>query len=192
VAETPLGRTNAKADKPKGYEPTRILHEFRPFRSTFAIDSAAKNAQRDGTTQQRFEDVNLTEAFARFDATPSNRLSSLSAIAADGAMVLACSHAYFGHPTKGVLRYEDRLSRESSESKENRLLSQHLTLARDGDLPIRMVVISLTDTKNGGRGRAFHVRPDLVGKLAKFDGDHFIVDFTRPEEIAMPVSSRRK
>jgi hypothetical protein len=33
------------------------------------------------------------------------------------------------------------------------------------------------------------VRRDLVGKLVKFDGDHFIVDFTRLTEIA---PNRRK
>jgi len=136
--------------------------------------------------------MNLTEAFARFDATPSNRLSSVSAIATDGAMVLACSYGHFAHPSKGVLRYEDRLSRESAESKESQLLSQHLTLARDGGLPIRMVVVTATDRKKGSPGRSFHVRPDLVGKVASFDGDHFVVDFTRQEENPPTASGRRR
>jgi hypothetical protein len=132
--------------------------------------------------------LSLTDAFSRFGAKPSNRLSSLSAIAADGSMVLNCSRAYFGHPTKGVLRYEDRLLREAAESKDNKLLGQHLTLARDGDLVIRMVVTSVVE----GESRRFHVRPDLIGKVVKFDGDHFIVDFTRPEEVKEVSSGRRK
>jgi hypothetical protein len=133
--------------------------------------------------------MNLSDAFDRFRAKPSNRLSSLSAIAADGAMVLACTSTYFNHPTRGVLRYEDRLSREAPDSKENQLLGRHLTLARDGELPIRMVVVAALTNKSGGR--TFHVRPDLLGKLVKFDGDHYVVDFTRPDADDRPKQTRK-
>jgi len=126
--------------------------------------------------------LSLVDAFGKFDAKPSNRVHSLSAMAADGAMVLNCSKAYFGHPSPGVLRYEDRLSREPSASKERTALGQHLTLARDGALPVRMVVMSTEGDDRGGR--RFHVRSDLIGKLVEFDGDHFIIDFTRREQIA--------
>src|SRR5215472_2701290 len=113
--------------------------------------------------------LSLSDAFGRFGAKPSNRLRGLSAMATDGAMVLNCSQAYFAHPSRGVLRYEDRLSRESGESKDAQLLGQHLTLARDGALPVRMVVSSL-DQKAGKSSRRCHVRPDLVGKVVTFDG----------------------
>lgn len=125
--------------------------------------------------------LSLVDAFGKFGAKPHNRVHSLSAIAADGAMVLSCSKAYFVHPSPGILRYEDRLSREAAESKGSVDLGQHLTLARDGALPVRMVVMSVADDE-GGR-RTFHIRSDLVGKLVKFDGDHFIVDFTRRDEL---------
>jgi hypothetical protein len=136
--------------------------------------------------------LSLMDAFAKFGAKPGNRIRGLSAMAADGAMVLNCSKAYFGHPSRGVLRYEDKLSREPSESKEGELLSQHLTLARDGALPVRMIVTSVAD--NGRGTRAFHVRSDLIGKVVKFDGDHFIIDFTRREEIPVAAAGagRRK
>jgi len=133
--------------------------------------------------------LSLTDAFDRFRAKPGNRVSSLSAIAADGAMVLTCSSANFKHPSRGVLRYEDHLSRDAPESKDNQLLGQHLILARDGALPIRMVVRTAVASKAGSR--TFHVRPDLLGKLVKFDGDHFIVDFRRPDAAEEP-SARRK
>ena len=57
--------------------------------------------------------------------------------------------------------------------------------------PIRMIVASPKDVAGGKVSRSFHVRTDLVGKVTKFDGDHFIVDFTRPPDphIATP---RRK
>jgi hypothetical protein len=131
--------------------------------------------------------LSLVEAFGKFGSKPTNRLHALSAMAADGAMVLNCSPAYFGHPAQGVLRYEDRLSREAAGSKNSELLSQHLTLARDAALPVRMVVTSVVSTEKK-RSVSCHVRSDLVGKVVKFDGDHFIVDFTRREE-ARPATT---
>ena len=128
--------------------------------------------------------ISLIDAFGRFGAKPASRMRGLSAIAADGAVVLNCSPPYFGHPQRGVLRYEDRLSRDSEDSIGTQLLGQHLALARDGELPIRMVVKTRVDAGSNKRGTSFHVRRDLVGKLVKFDGDHFIVDFTRlPETV---------
>jgi hypothetical protein len=132
--------------------------------------------------------LSLVDAFGKFGSKPSDRLRALSAMAADGAMVLNCSPEYFGHPAQGVLRYEDRLSREAVGSKRSELLSQHLTLARDAALPVRMVVTSPVSEKK--RGVSCHVRTDLIGKVVKFDGDHFIVDFTRLKELreATPAS----
>ena len=134
--------------------------------------------------------LSLIDAFGKFGSKPSNRLRSLSAMATDGAMVLNCSHAYFGHPERGVLRYEDRLSREVPNTKYTELLGQHLTLARDGALPVRMVVTSVVDEKK--RTRSFHVRTDLIGKLVTFDGDHFVIDFTRREELQETVTTARR
>jgi hypothetical protein len=125
--------------------------------------------------------LTLLDAFNRFGATPASRLHGLSAVAADGAMVLNCSQQHFGHPSRGVLRYEDRLSRDSESSKEVALLGQHLTLARDGALPVRMIVACAADARRGS-ARGYHVRPDLIGRVVKFDGDHFVIDFARCEE----------
>lgn len=132
--------------------------------------------------------LNLIDAFGRFGATPSNRLRGLSAIAADGAMVLNCSPQYFAHPSRGVLRYEDKLSREPEDSRDISLLGQHLTLARDGALPVRMVVAFSSEMKKGA-SRGYHVRPDLIGKVVKFDGDHFMIDFTRREEVGQAAAA---
>jgi len=134
--------------------------------------------------------MSLAEAFGKFGSKPSNRLRALSAMAADGALVLNCLPQYFGHPERGVLRYEDRLSREAVGTKCTDLLSEHLTLARDAALPVRMVV---TPVDSGGRrSQGSHVRVDLIGKVVKFDGDHFIVDFTRQEESGEVRSPGRR
>ena len=134
--------------------------------------------------------LSLFDAFCRFGAKPASRLRALSAMTADGALVLNCSRAYFVHPAQGVLRYEDRLSREPGTAKDTGLLGQHLTVARDGALPVRMIVTSRPDEKGGARNRTCHVRPDLIGTVVKFDGDHFVVDFKRGEKVSRAVTSR--
>jgi hypothetical protein len=135
--------------------------------------------------------LNLVDAFSRFGATPRNGVRGLSAIATDGAVVLNCSQQRFAHPSRGVLRYEDRLSREARDSKDATLLGQHLTLAIDGALPVRMVVEFSSELRRGA-SRSYHVRPDLIGKVVQFDGDHFMVDFTRPEQVVQAENSKRR
>jgi hypothetical protein len=135
--------------------------------------------------------LNLVDAFSRFGATPRNGVRGLSAIAADGAVVLNCSQQHFAHPSRGVLRYEDRLSREEQDSKDVALLGQHLTLARDGALPVRMVVAFSSELRRGA-ARGYHVRPDLIGRVVQFDGDLFQVDFTRPEQVVQAAISKRR
>ena len=125
--------------------------------------------------------LSLVDAFGRFGAKPESRLRGLSAMATDGAMVLNCSRAYFGHPSRGVLRYEDRLSRDPTPTKEKMLLARHLTLALDEAVAVRMVVTSPADEKTATGSFSYHVRPDLIGEVVKFDGDHFIIDFKRRE-----------
>lgn len=124
--------------------------------------------------------LSLMDAFGKFGARPSNRLRGQSAIAADGALVLSCSYSKFGHPSQGVLRYAGKLAKDGEDAAINDLLGQHLTLARDGNLPVRLVVMTSTeDPVKNKVSRSFHVRPDLVGKLVSFDGESYVVDFTR-------------
>ena len=136
--------------------------------------------------------LSLAQAFGQFGAQPVDRLRAQSAIAADGALVLACHRPYFAHPGPGVLRYEDRLSRGVVASKDVVLLGQHLGLARDGALPVRMIVTVPRESKDklNPKPRSFHVRPDLVGKLVSFDGDHFIVDFVRRPVVKAPAGRK--
>ncbi len=123
--------------------------------------------------------LSLVDAFAVYGGKPANRLHSLSAMAADGAMILGCSSTRFGHPAAGVLRYEDTLSRDPSHVAESAALGTHLSLARDGKLPVRMVIISIKPPGEGTRTQQIHIRTDLIGNVVKFDGDHYIVDFVR-------------
>src|ERR1700743_3877629 len=110
--------------------------------------------------------LSLVDAFGRFGAKPGNRLRGQSAIASDGALVLSCSYSKFGHPSQGVLRYEGKVVKDGEDPVVNDLLGQHLTMARDGNLPIRLVVMTSTEDPAKNKGtRSFHVRPDLIGKV---------------------------
>ena len=135
--------------------------------------------------------LTLIDAFRRFGAKPASRLGSLSAMAADGAMVLNCLPAHFNHPARGVLRYETSISAAEANSKVVTALSEHLTRARDASLPVRMIV-TFPDREKTGKGRSYHVRPDLTGKIVEFDGDRFVIDFTRPQAACPPLTGRRK
>lgn len=135
--------------------------------------------------------LTLIDAFGRFGATPASRLGSLSAMAADGAMVLNCLPTHFGHPVRGVLRYETRLSTAQAESKIVATLSEHLTRALDGALPVRMVV-TFPAREKAGKAEGHHVRPDLIGKVVEFDGDRFVIDFTRPQTAHSSLTTGRR
>jgi hypothetical protein len=138
--------------------------------------------------------LKLGEAFAKYGATPANRLHSLSAMASDGSLVLGCSAARFLHPSPGVLRYENTLSSDPDRAREAAALGEHLTLARGGNLPVRMIVIVDKPRPEGeGTGREIHIRTDLVGKVMKFDGVHYIVEFVRsgsPQEAARKLKHK--
>ena len=133
----------------------------------------------------------LISAFAQFGAKLKNRLRGRSAIADDGALVLSCSTPQFRRSGPGVLRYEDVLSRDSGDRSGRALLGEHLALARDGQLPVRMVVIAAAS--EGKTQRNIYARPDVIGRLIEFDGDHFIVDFTRLiVDLKQPAGGRKR
>ena len=135
--------------------------------------------------------LSLLDAFGRFGAKPSSRFGSLSAMASDGALVINCRQANFSHPAPGVLRYETRLSAEPAAAGVLKSLREHLSRARDGELPVRMIVTFAQRQKTGKAG-GYYVRPDLIGKVADFDGDRFAIDFTRPQEPVVQSTTRRR
>ena len=135
------------------------------------------------------ENLKLANAYARYGAKVARGQQALSAIAADGAVVLRCDSGNFGRPQRDVLRYQDTISSDQTGARRKTLLGQHLLLARDGALPVRLVIVT---APKGPAPRIISVRPDLVGKVTEFDGDHFVVDFSRIAPLPTKSSSRRK
>lgn len=131
---------------------------------------------------------NLTysDAFAAYGAKLANRMWAYSAKAADGSLVLSCWSHKFSYPVKGTMRYADRLSRWRINAPGKRLLIEHLTEAHEARLPVRLVIATTTrpDVVDAGDDastipKTFHVREDLVGRVTRFDGDEYELDFAR-------------
>ncbi len=135
------------------------------------------------------ESLTISRAYVRFGAPVPRGQQPLSAIAADGALVLCCHSGGFGRPSRDVLRYQDTLSSNRTGARQQAQLATHLKLARESDQLVRLVIVNpSTELTKGIVG----VRPDLVGKVTEFDGDAFTVDFARIAEPEPKVKPRRR
>ena len=128
--------------------------------------------------------LGFVEAFSNFGAKLDNPMWAVSAIAKDGSLVLSCWAHYFKSGGKGVLLYFDSLGRWNGNELGNNLLKAHISKAFSECLLVRMVVATATDTNAIDYGhdaskvkKTFHVRNDVVGKVIKFDGDNFVIEF---------------
>ena len=131
-------------------------------------------------------DLGFVEAFAKFDAAPKNSMWAVSSIAKDGALVLSCWAHYLTPGGKGVLLYNDRLSRWNGNGLGCGLLRTHLEQAVAGNLPVRLIVATTSEIESVNNGqdlsrvkKTFHVREDIVGKVMSFDGDTYVIEFRR-------------
>lgn len=141
-------------------------------------------------------ELNFTQAFAVYGAKPKNVQWSVSALAADGSLVISCWQHKFSVPEKGVMRYTDCLSRWRGNNVSGREeLAGHLESARDENRKVRLVIASTRETTRVEEGRdvsgvpkSFHVREDYVGEVVAFDGDSFTIDFKK--QTGGPPGSR--
>jgi hypothetical protein len=134
------------------------------------------------------ENLSLEVAYGRYGAQITNKQRSLSAMAADGSLVLTCQSERFSRPGAGILRYSGQLSQEGTSTRVAEL-GAHVLSARDSGASVRAVVIT---PPRGIVRRVIHVRTDLIGKIVGFDGDAFVVDFTRPAPPLVESRPRRK
>ena len=135
--------------------------------------------------------VPLDLAFSRLGANVAGRQRPVWATAQDGSLVLVCISSGFSRPGTGVLRYSAKLSTSSARASQVEELRLGLGAASSGGTPIRLIIQT---PGVGGASSRVHVRADLVGSIAEFDGDSYSVDFVRIEEAAPvpPARSRRK
>jgi len=129
--------------------------------------------------------LSFSECFKKYGARLANPMWAVSALAVDGSIVISCWSSYFSRPDAKTLRYTDTLSRWEGNAAGSNLLREHLQLAQNGQRPIRLVVATAQNTLALDQGwdaskieKTFHIKPELVGRLAEFDGDAFAIDFT--------------
>jgi hypothetical protein len=135
------------------------------------------------------ENLSLEVAYARYGAEVSNKQRNLSSVASDGSLVLSCPAERFSRPGVGILRYSAQISLESGTTPRVVALRAHIQSAQAGGVDIRPVVIT---PAKGTTPRVIHVRQDLVGRVVEYDGDNFVVDFTRATPPAEPKGRRRR
>ncbi len=127
--------------------------------------------------------MTLTEAFAQYGAKLRNVQWAVSDIA-DGHLVASLWAHKFRKAVDGVMAYEDQLSRWSGAG--NSIFRQHLEQAVRDQLPVRVVIVRAEDPAAVDCGvdasliqKTFSIRPELLGRVSKYDGDQFAIEFRR-------------
>ena len=135
------------------------------------------------------ETVPLDLAFSRLGADVAGQHRPLWATAQDGSLVLVCQSSGFSRPGAGVLRYSAMLSQTPVRAARIEALRQSLGTARSDATAVRLIIQTPSAGKAASR---FHVRKDLVGSVAEFDGDAFSVDFVQLPVITPPTAPRSR
>jgi hypothetical protein len=131
--------------------------------------------------------LNYTTAFNRYKAKLDNPNWAVSAISADGALVISCWEQYFERAADGVLRYVDSLSRWNGSNRAGwNLLRRHLEMTLAGKLEVRLVLAKTDNPAAVAKGgdasklnNTFSIREDLIGRLTHYDGDRFTIEFRK-------------
>jgi hypothetical protein len=135
--------------------------------------------------------LSLEMAYARYGAQVTNKHRNLSSVATDGSLVITCPAERFSRPGIGVLRYSSQISGETSVAARVTALRAHVSAAHEAQTDVRPVILSAAPAVS--EKRPVHVRTDLVGKVVAFDGDHFVVDFTRLTPVEEPrINNKRR
>ena len=113
--------------------------------------------------------LTYTEAFAYYGAKLKNTRWAYSAIAGDDSLVISCWERFLHTDVYGHKHYKDHLSRWHSNHPGKNLLTDHLRLAIEGNLRVRLIVAKVDET--------FTIEKDFVGKVVEFDGDAFEIEF---------------
>jgi len=135
-------------------------------------------------------EINLLEAFGRYNVKPSSR--GRSALTQDGTLVVTCWYARFHKAEAGVLRYEEDLSNDTSNNAN--ALRLHLAKAFENEYDVQLIVAMVpqatapvvTHIQTTARPKAttFHARKDLLGRVTFYDGKRFVIDFRKRAEVA--------
>lgn len=106
-----------------------------------------------------------------------------SAMSVDDAVVISCWQHKLKY-ARGVLTYQDHLSRWQLNPPGKNLLAQHLSVAVERSLDVRLVIASTDQPDVVDRDedasrikKTFHIKENAVAKVIYFDGDNFTIEF---------------
>lgn len=124
----------------------------------------------------------ISEAFAKFGATQKNVQWSVSSVNESNELVLSLWDQFFEKRGKGTITYLDRVSRWSGLG--NKEFTQNLVMAHEKNMPVRAIIAKSKQpdvVAAGGAasnlGNTFHPKLEWIGKITKWDGDGFEIEF---------------
>jgi hypothetical protein len=130
--------------------------------------------------------MGIVAEFARYKAKLVNPNWAVSAITEREAVFSLWRHRM--KVEDGHWVYRDFIGRWSGHG--NRLFAEHLATALRLKLPIRLVLATTNDEQlveaGGDASKArnsFLAKPEWVGTVSSFDGDHFRIDFHRDPPV---------
>ncbi len=132
--------------------------------------------------------LTLKEAFSEYGAKLVNPQWAVSAIAANGSLVVSCWAHYF-KKIDNSMRYEDTLSRWSRNAAGNNLLKEHIKDSVKNNRVVRLVITKTEDALAVDLGNSastlkkeFYTKPEMIGRITYFDGNKFIIEFRSNHE----------
>lgn len=127
--------------------------------------------------------MNYGEAFAAFEAVPTNVNWSCSAWTPKGELVLSIWQPLFHKgPAPKTMEVTDSMSHYDWAGPGPIEFHRHMTQAWEQGAPIRAIIIVPkygTDLSISQRGNATDItpRPDIIGELQAWDGDFYQILF---------------
>ena len=126
--------------------------------------------------------MGITAEFARLGARLVNNQWAVSSLTQTEMVASLWFHRM--KTEGGRLVYRDYLGRWSGHG--NRLFGEHLQVAFGDQRPVRLVMVKTDDVElieGGGDGskakKTFKARPEWVGRVEAFDGNHFVIAFDK-------------
>lgn len=128
--------------------------------------------------------LGFAEAFGKYGAKLKNVNWSVCAETPDGSLVASLWSHHFSKPEKGLLLCQSNTMRWGGPGRNE--FAEALRKAFETKQPVR-VVIATTPTpdivESGADAskldKTFTVRPDLVGRVTKFDGVNYVIEFRK-------------
>lgn len=126
----------------------------------------------------------ISEAFAKYGARLKNVNWSVSAWNAAGELVLSLWAHHYRKGEGGSAEYSGKLSRWTGPG--NNEFRANISDAFERKCPVRLVVVQTKNIDHVESGadasklkKDFSAHDDLVGEVAEFDGDNYVIRFHR-------------